>query len=179
VKALVLGFGNEYRSDDGVGLAVVRRLEPHLPTWAEAVATEPHAIDLFERWKDADLVILVDAVSSGSPPGTIHRFEAQRQPVPAVFARSSTHAYSIAEMIELARVLGTMPPRLLVLGIEGDSFQHGVGLSPAVARAAAEVVQNILRILEDPSLTEESWQPSGVPKADGTSAKRPDHDGES
>ncbi len=178
MKALVLGFGNEYRSDDGVGIAVVRTLRPHLPAAAEAVATEPHAIDLFERWKDADLVILVDAVSSGSPAGTIHRFEAQRQPVPAVFARCSTHAYSIAEMIELARVLGNMPPRLLVLGIEGESFQHGVGLSPAVARAAAEVVQTILRVLEDPSPTEESWQPLGVAKTDSIYAKRPDHDGE-
>jgi len=172
----VLGFGNEYRSDDGVGIAVVRALGPHLPPSAAAVATEPHAIDLFERWKDADLVIVVDAVSSGSPPGTIHRFEAQGQPVPAVFARCSTHAYSIAEMIELARALGTMPPRLLVLGIEGESFQHGVGLSPAVARAATEAIQTILRALKDPSPTEGSRQRLEGPKGDSASAKRPDHD---
>ena len=81
----------------------------------------------------ADEIVLVDAVSSGAPPGTVHSFDASAEPLPAVlFGASSTHALGLAEAVELARSLGRLPGRVLVYGVEGGTFAYGKGLSPEV-----------------------------------------------
>jgi len=99
---------------------------------------------LLESWQDADAVILIDAVRSGAKPGTIHRLDANAQPVAKKFFRFSTHAFGLAEAVELARALGRLPPRLIVYGVEGKSFEAGVGLSPEVEGAVDVVAERVL-----------------------------------
>jgi hydrogenase maturation protease len=86
---------------------------------------------------------LVDATSSGKPPGHIHCFDARHDPIPSEFFHYSTHAFSLAEAVELARVLDQLPPTLLVFGIEGKSFASGQGLTEEVRRAADDVILRI------------------------------------
>ena len=75
---LVIGIGNEYRGDDGLGLIVARRLrERHLPK-VTIMEIGGDLTVLGETWQGAETVILVDAVASGREPGTIYRFEAHR-----------------------------------------------------------------------------------------------------
>jgi hydrogenase maturation protease len=132
---LVIGVGNEWRSDDAAGLVVARRLAELAPGLRVAErAGEP--VDLIDAFADQDEVILIDAVESGAPPGTIHRVDAGRRELPAELFRGSTHALGVAEAIELGRVLGRLPRRLLLFGIEGRSFCAGPSLSPDVERAA-------------------------------------------
>jgi hydrogenase maturation protease len=56
---------------------------------------------------------------------------------------TSSHAFNVAEAIELARVLNRLPPRLVVYGVEGRRFDVGAGMSPEVARATDEVVERL------------------------------------
>ena len=91
-KVLLIGIGNEYRSDDGIGLVV-----------------------------------------------------AGKKNVPAKFFHYSTHAFSMAEAIELARAMNTLPPKLFIYGIESANFSAGVGISHAVQEAANRVVGQILK----------------------------------
>ena len=102
-------------------------------------AYEGEPVGLIEEWTGADAVIVVDAVSSGRPPGTIHRLDPLAAPIPAALSQGSTHAFGLAETIELARALDRLPHRLTVYGIEGERFTAGEELSPAVARAVEEV----------------------------------------
>jgi hydrogenase maturation protease len=141
----IIGIGNDYRRDDAAGLEVVRRLKE---LGAEPAALAEHAgesVGLLEAWTGAAAVILVDAVSSGAPPGTLHRLEAGRDPLPARYFRGSTHAFSPADAVELGRALGRLPPRVIVYGIEGREFDAGAGLSQEVARAVGEAAEQILR----------------------------------
>jgi hydrogenase maturation protease len=87
---------------------------------------------------------VLDAAHSGAPPGTIHRFDASTEPIPSAFLNYSTHAFSVAEAVELSRVLHQLPPHLIVYGIEGSNFEGGVGLSPVVEDAAALVVARVV-----------------------------------
>lgn len=146
---LVIGLGNDYRGDDGVGLYVARKLQDlNLPQTLILESTGD-AADLLDLWKPGTPAILVDAVFSWSEPGTIFRFEAHSEPLPPKFlASSSSHAWGLAEAIELARALKQLPPRLIVYGIEGQSFEVGLGLSRLVKRAAREVVTQVERDLE-------------------------------
>ncbi len=147
-RVLVIGVGNEYRGDDGVGRRVARELEQrgtHICTILEATG---EGTTLLESWKNVDAVMIVDAVQSGAPPGTIHRLDAQSRPLPAGFLRTSTHAFGVAEAVELARALNQLPRRLILYGIEGKTFGPDAGLSPEVALAAREVTERVLRDIE-------------------------------
>ncbi len=142
---LVIGVGNWYRSDDGVGLVVARKIEAmNVP--AVVVREESgEGAALIEAWKDAGNVVIIDAASSGSVPGTIHQFDARTQTIPSAFIHYSSHAFGVAEAIELARALNQLPPRLMLYGIEGKNFAAGVRLSEEVERAAEEVATHIMQ----------------------------------
>lgn len=130
----VIGLGNEWRSDDGAGLEVARRLG--------GVELPGEPIGLVEALDGP--CVLVDAVSSGAAPGTVHRFELDGDPLPAaLFGASSTHALGLAEAVELARSLGRLPERVVVVGIEGGSFDFGKGLTPRVAAAVDHVTEEL------------------------------------
>ena len=140
---LIIGVGNEFRGDDGAGLVVSRRLGALGLEGVRALEVEGEGTAVMAAWKGAEAVILVDAVYSGTEPGTVHRLEAHDQPIPGSFFHRSTHAINVADAVELARSLGELPPRLVVYGIEGRSFEAGVGLSPAVEGAVQEVVDAV------------------------------------
>ena len=100
---------------------------------------------LLDAWAGHDDVLVLDAVASGEPPGTLHRYAAADGPLPAAFSSFSTHGFGLAEAIELARALGKLPRRLTVYGIEGEDFRSGEGLTPAVEAAVGWVVSELGR----------------------------------
>ncbi|MBI3693895.1 MAG: hydrogenase maturation protease [Acidobacteria bacterium] len=98
-----------------------------------------------EGWSDAEEVILVDAVVTGVPPGAITVWDARTAPLAGDFIRCSTHAFGVAEAVELARLLDRLPPRLRIYGIEGTNFEPGAEPSPAVREAAERLAEQIAR----------------------------------
>lgn len=142
-KTIIIGIGNEFRGDDAAGLLVMRRLKERPPAGVELREQNGEATALMATMDGADRVILVDAVQSGAEAGTIHRYEASEQAMPAQFLRCSTHNFSVHDAIEMARALGKLPPQLTVYGIEGSLFEPGAELSPTVQTAIMEVVQRI------------------------------------
>jgi hydrogenase maturation protease len=140
---VIIGVGNEYRGDDGAGIAVARRLRALFPTAVTILEGSGEGVALMEAWQDASWVMLVDAVRSGASPGTIHRLDARAAALPMGFFHYSTHAFSVAEAVELARSLDQLPAHLVVFGIEGANFAAGVELSPAVAQAVEAVAERV------------------------------------
>jgi hydrogenase maturation protease len=146
---LIIGIGNEYRSDDAVGLVVARALQAQKPPRVSVLEATGEGAALLEAWQEAENVILIDAVTSQAPAGTIHQLDARNGPIsPDLFALS-THAFSVAGAVELARVLGNLPQRLIIYGIEGRNFSAGISLSPEVQRAAQEVLAHITQRVQN------------------------------
>ncbi len=141
---LVIGIGNEYRSDDGVGLVVVRELRAKNLPGVLVTESSGDGAALMEALEAASAVIFIDAASSGAAPGTIYRFDTPAQPLPMGVSFHSTHAFGVAEAIGLAGALGQLPPCLIMYAVEGRSFSAGVGLSPEVAEAAQRVVEQVM-----------------------------------
>jgi hydrogenase maturation protease len=132
----VIGLGNAVRGDDAAGLIAARRLG--------GLEHEGDPLALLDLWQGAELVVVIDAVSSGADPGTLHRFDAVAGPLPARLRSStSTHAVGLGEAIELARALGRLPARLVVYGIEGERFATGTALTPPVTAAVEAVVREV------------------------------------
>jgi hydrogenase maturation protease len=146
--ALVIGLGNDQRSDDRSGLEVARALRPRLAGKARVEECESEGIALLELWRGADRVFVVDAVRSGAPPGTVHRLEPGDGFLPGLRTATSTHGLSLAEAVALARGLGCLPHHLVVYGIEAGDVGMGVTLTPPVAHGVREVIDRILAELE-------------------------------
>ena len=142
-RILIIGIGNAYRCDDGAGLAAADELIRRRVPGADILRACGDGTSLIEAWQGRDRVVLIDATFSGATPGTIHRIEASAEPLPVSFSHHSTHSVNLAEAVELARVLHRLPERLTVVGIEGEDFRSGTGLSPAVRSAVDQVVQLI------------------------------------
>jgi len=129
------------RSDDAAGLAVARLIQGI--DGAEVLEREGEPTGLIDAWEGAGAVWLVDAVSSGAEPGTVHRHDASKRELPAALFRTSTHHFGLAEAVELARALGRLPERTVVYGIEGASFRTGETLSPEVETAVVQVADAV------------------------------------
>ncbi len=148
-EVLVIGVGNDYRCDDAVGLIVARRAKERAPEGVTVLEESGEGTALLDRWRDASAVILIDAVHSGSPPGTVHRLEAHEGKISGELFCLSTHAVSIAKAIELAKALHQLPSRVVVYGVEGKRFRAGAGLSAEVEAAADQTLDRVMDEVSD------------------------------
>lgn len=140
---ILIGIGNDFRSDDGVGLHIARRLRESGISGITILENTRDAMDLLEQWKGYRTAVLFDAVSSGKDPGTVHRFEIPPQEVPRSTFLCSTHAWNLADTIELARSLQQVPEKIVIFGIEGKIFEMGRELSREVQSAAEKIVKRV------------------------------------
>ena len=142
VSTVVVGVGNEFRRDDGVGPAVVARLRGRDLPGVRLAECDGETGRLLDLWRDAHVVIIVDAVRTAHPrPGRIHR-RSLRHPAMAGRATSS-HAADLGAVVELARVLGRLPEVLLLYAVEVADTSYGVGLSVPVYRAVRRLADEI------------------------------------
>ena len=152
---LIIGVGNTYRRDDGVGPWVAARLRDRGFPTVEASGEGAGLIDL---WSAADTVIVIDAMRSAGATGSIRRFDARDAEIPAGLFAYSSHLFGLAEAISMARELDRLPRRLLVYGIEGEDFGAGEDLSPPVRIAAEKLVARLTKEIsawaEDPGQVE-------------------------
>jgi hydrogenase maturation protease len=145
---MVIGIGNEFRRDDAAGLITVQRLRGIVGDKVFILEQNGDGALLIESWKDRGRVVLIDAAQSGKTPGTIHRLEADKFPLPERFLRYSTHQLGVNEAIELARTIKQLPQQLIVFGIEGKCFGPGRGLSPEVAQSIPELIDQVKSEIE-------------------------------
>jgi hydrogenase maturation protease len=154
VRPLVVGLGSPDRGDDAVGPIVARRVAAlRLPDIRVLEREDPTS--LIDLLSDHDPVVVVDAVHSDGPPGRLMVVETGCG-APALPARSwartgrgGTHAFGLAAAVELARALGRLPGRLVLLGIEAVAMDHGQPLSPAVAAAVPLAVEAVIGSLRE------------------------------
>jgi hydrogenase maturation protease len=140
---VIIGVGNLLHGDDGIGIAVARGLQGQVSSEV-AIHEEPgDGLRLLETWRGASSIVLIDAMRSGALPGTTRRFDVRQERLPFPHFASSTHAFGVPQAIELARALDQLPPRFVVFGIEGESFELGSALSYRARRAVDEVVTTI------------------------------------
>lgn len=133
---LVIGIGNRDRGDDAAGLLVAERLN------SDRTSLRSDCADLMELWEGEEEVVVVDAMRTGRPAGTVTRIDAARTSLPAG-QFGSTHSFGLAETVELARALGTLPESLVIYGIEGADFTVGAPPSPAVTTAVSRLVRDL------------------------------------
>ena len=147
----VIGVGNTMRGDDAVGLMVARHIQKEPMPHVTVLEAHGDGTSLLQDWHGAAAVILIDAVHTDALPGTVYRLDPLWQPLPRHLFPCSTHAFGVAEAVELARALRQLPARLVVYGIAGRTFRVGDALSAEVAQAVPRVVacvQDEIRVFQ-------------------------------
>jgi hydrogenase maturation protease len=148
-QVLVIGLGNPDRGDDAVGVQVAREVAAERLSVNVLEFDDPS--EALDAWEPEDTVILTDAISSGGVPGDIQVIDAIAQKLPTGgWAAGGTHALGLAAVVELARSLGQLPRRLVVVGVEAAQFDHGAPLSEAVAAAVPAAAVAVFDAIDDP-----------------------------
>lgn len=143
-RVLVIALGNPDRGDDGIGPAVAARLEGRLPPGVALLVRRGDLLGLIEDWAGVAALVCVDAAAPLGEPGRIRRLDLATDELTRELSLASSHGFGLAEAVELARVLGLAPLRIVVYAVEGCRFTGGTALSAAVAAAVAETAERIL-----------------------------------
>ncbi len=151
----LLGLGHSMRGDDEVGLIIVQRwVDDHRFDYPdeiiEADILESPGINLLSEIAGRDAVILVDAVQSGAPAGTLYKLTEEDL---ASFddGSGSAHGWGAAETLSLGHQLipEELPQKIILIGVEAIQFELGEGLSPAVRIAIPGALKMINQVLDN------------------------------
>ena len=144
-RVLVAGIGNVFRTDDGFGSEVARRLAP-LPR-PDGVRVVDYGIrgmhlayDLLDPW---DALVLIDALPGTDDVGTVVVLEINADDV-AAGGSIDAHGMDPATVLaNLAALGGRLPPRTHLVGCRVAATGEGMGLTPLVAGAVDEAVRAV------------------------------------
>ena len=134
-------LGSRFRGDDAVGPLIADRLRA---AGATVLDCDDEPMRLLDAWAGLELVVIVDAVSSGAVAGTVHRVDPGDGPLPGDLGLASTHAFSISDALELGRAVGQAPRRVIVIGVEGAAFGMGDPITAEVEAALDGVADSVL-----------------------------------
>ena len=143
---LVIGIGNDFRRDDGVGIAIATEIDSKRLPGVRVITAIGEPVSILEAWSGIALVVAVDAaMGQGSEPGRIRRWTPlDKGPPPVV----SSHALGLAQMYALGQAVGQIPRKLVVFTVDIDDISYGATLSPAVAAAVPTAAEAILAELQ-------------------------------
>ena len=151
-QALIVCIGNELVADDAVGYAVFKELSGSvLPATVRLEYCGVGGIALLELLNGQEaLMIVVDAVQFGDPPGTVKIWSWDELPNLGTGCSISAHGIGLKDTISIGQTLypERMPRRILLTGIEGRCFDElGGAMTPAVAASVPVAVTAILNEL--------------------------------
>jgi hydrogenase maturation protease len=141
----IVGCGNLLRGDDGIGIWTLKELEKFpLPQGVELVDMGTRGIDILFRLEGAEKVIIIDAVMSGKPPGTIYRM-GREDLGDSKLNFLSLHDFNWQHGLALAeKTLGkNFPKEAVVVGVEIKNTKMRIVLSRPVRNSLPDVVNLI------------------------------------
>lgn len=161
-KTLVLGLGNPLVTDDRIGLCVAAQLRRLLAGHRDVDVDEDYwgGLRLMERMVGYDRVVVIDAIQTGAPPGTVHRLGVNAIPTQR---SASAHDVNLPTALALGRLAGYPLPSddaILLVAIEAeDILTFGDRCTPAVEAAIGPAVQCVLETLGIAPPTENAPRP--------------------
>lgn len=152
MQITVIGLGNILLQDEGVGIHALSYLQQHyeLPPEVKIIDGGTAGLDLLPYLENQDRVLLVDAVDFGREPGYIRLLSQDEIPV-FLGLQDSLHHLGLAEVLALARLTGTSPAEVYLLGIQPAIIATGLELSPQLQACLPELLEVLIALLA-------SWQ---------------------
>ena len=145
--SLVVALGHPDRGDDGVAALVADRLGSRSGVVVHRLPGDPSRLLDDPLWTSADTVVVVDAVRTGAPVGSVHHWDATGLIRPGAAITTETHGLGLVSVLALADALGRLPARCTVVGVEGRVFDVGAPPSAEVRGAVDAAVTAVDEVL--------------------------------
>lgn len=125
-RLLIAGVGS-HNPGDTLGWQALRGLRKrglNVPGYRiDWLHIQHPALDLMPALQDrADALVVLDAMRHGDGTGiqvlSLQQLQSQIE-------RASSHGFSVADTLNLARQLDQLPPRVLILGLQGNPIDTG------------------------------------------------------
>ena len=146
MKIQVLGLGSPILTDDGVGVHIVQELmKETLPLSVTLTIGGTGGAALLDMIEDCDRLIIVDAIQTGAPPGTIHELSLNDiktiQPIHFGFL----HGIDFFTSIQLKKKFHQkVPPEIIVIAVEAmDIHSFSEECTPPVKNSMNQIVSLI------------------------------------
>ncbi|MBF6469404.1 hydrogenase maturation protease [Nocardia beijingensis] len=140
--AVVIGVGNAYRTDDGVGSVVALQIEKLDIPGVLVTLSDGEPMSVVDLWAGMDLAVVIDAVRcEPSVPGRVRRGGIDLLQHTGTVA--SSHTLGIQDALPLGRAIGRVPGRIVVIAVDAACLDLGIGLSEPVAAAVPHVVETV------------------------------------
>jgi hydrogenase maturation protease len=145
---LVLGIGNLVMTDDGVGVRVIHLLQERyfFPDGVTLLDGGTLGLDLLHYLEGVTRLIVVDAVESGGPPGTLVRLMGEELNI-AFRTKLSPHQMGLQDLLLVAELQGNAPAEMVLLGVQPGEIGMGIELTPEVAAQVEILVKGVLQEL--------------------------------
>jgi hydrogenase maturation protease len=145
---VVMGLGNLVHADDGVGVQALQQLQrdSRLPPGVTLLDGGTHGLALLPHISGFSRLLVLDAVDTGEPPGTVVRFEGSA--LNGLPGKASVHQLGFADMMVALKLLGESPPELVVLGVQPLSTEWSVELTQPVTQALPALLDQVIRQLQ-------------------------------
>jgi hydrogenase maturation protease len=145
-STLVLGVGNLFRKDDGVGIHVIRALEQAcLPESVRLLDGGTAGLDLVTYMEGIDRLIIVDALISDGKPGDIKILTEEETGGDYYL---SGHLGRLTDLLDMTAALWNRPETTIVGIIPADCEGYGDVLTPEVYPSVERAVSLISKMLQ-------------------------------
>ncbi|MES9937068.1 MAG: HyaD/HybD family hydrogenase maturation endopeptidase [Sedimenticola sp.] len=134
-RVLILGIGNLLWADEGFGVRAVETLNRHyrFPDNVRLMDGGTQGIYLVQEIREADILVVFDAVDYGLTGGTLKRVEGDQVPKFLGAKKVSLHQTGFQEVLAMAEMLGDYPEQLLLIGVQPVQLEdYGGSLRPEV-----------------------------------------------
>lgn len=145
---LVLGLGNILMQDEGIGVRAIERLRKGylFPEEVEVLDGGTAGMALYEHVVEREHLIVIDAVKTGQPAGTV--VQLQNDEVPAFLQNKvSPHQLALSDILATLKIAGEQVPQVRVIGVEPLSLEMGLELSETVAAQLDTLVEQVVACL--------------------------------
>jgi len=142
-KTVIIGLGNRYLGDDGIGIRVAEELRQR-DLGAGVVVRTHQTFDLwlFSEYSGASGLIIIDALRSGSPPGTVTEYIVTPRP-DIMTSILGLHSLGLHDLVDFASRMGLLNCPVIIVGIEPNACAVGEGLSPELEKAVPQVIARV------------------------------------
>ncbi|PLX60948.1 HyaD/HybD family hydrogenase maturation endopeptidase [Sedimenticola selenatireducens] len=147
---LILGIGNLLWADEGFGVRAVEAFQQryHTPDSVRVMDGGTQGVYLVQEVRDADLLVVFDAIDYGLPPGTLKLIEGEAVPKYLGVKKVSLHQTGFQEVLALAEMLGDYPQQLLLIGVQPEEIEDfGGSLRPAIKAQIEPALQHAVAYL--------------------------------
>lgn len=151
MKVLVLGVGNLLLSDEGLGVRAVEELKKRysFPEGVELMDGGTLGIDLLYFMEGVEKLLIIDAILGGKPHGSLYKFKGDEALVYFKGKKLSAHDIGILEVLALAELTEKLPKEVVVLGMEPESLEISLELSPSIKKNFNRFLEEIIEQLKE------------------------------